>query len=1052
MSTAVEQHDPHPDYGCGVIATTSAEPVLNHSEHDAAKYLTSTPPRIIGELVRLPPRGDQLRTRPVETARPAEENAKPEDGYTPAESRWESVGSSYGARPSLPITTSADLWPRPPWPSPLRTRRYRSKALSGCMNCKLRRIKCDEKRPECTQCTRSKKTCVGYPPPPHCDRPFEEVPVAPRPDEIRPPKEEQPLALPSYVSKEGHGKIMAEKYDFYEDLDIVDPDGHEALHKGLRLRILRSSELAIGMESLQHLPLGPVVEASEPGRWSPYVKNPIRNTESGYSRALENSANMECILQQFDYLRDHGFASDFLSILVARPGAVVEIVPIYRASLVDIIDAIKALKQLMEAPYDHLDSIAKIHFGRLQSILQRALDRISAKLGSAFENRSQLHPEWPSRLATMADCQWLVRILDLALVSYSGSHAIRFDKELITEVLTGVKMSPGIIEVPASDMYCSAQLSLQRLACLDGLLDRQVWVLSSKLDPCEANRALSVLTTISLFADLWGPVYTVRHPDDNAKILQHNAGKGVIRRQDNDKVPAQMARCLLEYDEAVVPCHWESAPKHFLSRCVGGVRRLLKPPKSFLRDGDLLLIGAAEPAPEAKSGLHPNKGCQYTSDAFFADSNDMLGVPGTRPAKWVKDGLEVGAGLELSMLSFSVTGKAKKIPGTTLKQRILTRWTQAPARANPWILNHLLAVEVSQCTGNARRIALRDLLFRDELKEYLDVQMPSWASTDWGTALLQAIQSSDAEELLRFWKTHQYSRENVGQLIASILELLDDTGNDGISFRAALVHQNMEHLIKLPLDKNSWASVLGDSDISATYALVTKVCLSPKYDLNGQNSYTRCSQDDAGSNKAYTCLQTMLVLPNDVKKHIRIRGDREENAYSLTENVLMKASDLRSTAESLLRKVTGFSMYSEAKDSMDRNAVEVTLKSRRCSYGGMSKPRTKVPCQQLGLSAIDATCRISTNEQPTSILLPGSSAQESKRSRMTLQQRQSWAFPTITDSNCPGDRGPPMLPSHPVAHVLNTPTTIEGTRVNLTAWVPAKEVVEIMAGDSSQRH
>ena len=94
MSTAVEQHDPHPDYGCGVIATTSAEPVLNRSEHDAAKYLTSTPPRIIGELVRLPPRGDQLRTRPVETARPAEENAKPEDGYTPVESRWESVGST----------------------------------------------------------------------------------------------------------------------------------------------------------------------------------------------------------------------------------------------------------------------------------------------------------------------------------------------------------------------------------------------------------------------------------------------------------------------------------------------------------------------------------------------------------------------------------------------------------------------------------------------------------------------------------------------------------------------------------------------------------------------------------------------------------------------------------------------------------------------------------------------------------------------------------------------------------------------------------------------
>lgn len=31
--------------------------------------------------------------------------------------------------------------------------------------CRQRRIQCDEKRPACTQCTRSKKTCAGYHPP-----------------------------------------------------------------------------------------------------------------------------------------------------------------------------------------------------------------------------------------------------------------------------------------------------------------------------------------------------------------------------------------------------------------------------------------------------------------------------------------------------------------------------------------------------------------------------------------------------------------------------------------------------------------------------------------------------------------------------------------------------------------------------------------------------------------------------------------------------------------------------------------------------------------------
>jgi len=46
-----------------------------------------------------------------------------------------------------------------------RVRTSKPKVKTGCSNCKKRRIKCDEKRPACTQCVRSKKDCTGYPPP-----------------------------------------------------------------------------------------------------------------------------------------------------------------------------------------------------------------------------------------------------------------------------------------------------------------------------------------------------------------------------------------------------------------------------------------------------------------------------------------------------------------------------------------------------------------------------------------------------------------------------------------------------------------------------------------------------------------------------------------------------------------------------------------------------------------------------------------------------------------------------------------------------------------------
>ncbi|KAK3403589.1 hypothetical protein B0T20DRAFT_450414 [Sordaria brevicollis] len=64
---------------------------------------------------------------------------------------------------------------------PKRARTSKPKVKTGCSNCKLRRIKCDEKRPACSNCVRSRKECTGYPPPPRSARPFEEIRIAPKP-------------------------------------------------------------------------------------------------------------------------------------------------------------------------------------------------------------------------------------------------------------------------------------------------------------------------------------------------------------------------------------------------------------------------------------------------------------------------------------------------------------------------------------------------------------------------------------------------------------------------------------------------------------------------------------------------------------------------------------------------------------------------------------------------------------------------------------------------------------------------------------------------------
>ncbi|KAL9471474.1 hypothetical protein ACSS6W_009415 [Trichoderma asperelloides] len=77
-----------------------------------------------------------------------------------------------------------------------RGRRSNPKVKTGCLNCKQRRIKCDEKRPSCSQCIRSKKECVGYPPPSRTARSAAaDVRIAPKP--LAPPSAGMPRLQPA---------------------------------------------------------------------------------------------------------------------------------------------------------------------------------------------------------------------------------------------------------------------------------------------------------------------------------------------------------------------------------------------------------------------------------------------------------------------------------------------------------------------------------------------------------------------------------------------------------------------------------------------------------------------------------------------------------------------------------------------------------------------------------------------------------------------------------------------------------------------------------------
>ncbi|KAJ5694052.1 hypothetical protein N7536_004464 [Penicillium majusculum] len=53
-----------------------------------------------------------------------------------------------------------------------RRRKWAPKLKSGCMTCKIRRVKCDEEKPQCRRCISTGRKCDGYPHPPFAVKVF----------------------------------------------------------------------------------------------------------------------------------------------------------------------------------------------------------------------------------------------------------------------------------------------------------------------------------------------------------------------------------------------------------------------------------------------------------------------------------------------------------------------------------------------------------------------------------------------------------------------------------------------------------------------------------------------------------------------------------------------------------------------------------------------------------------------------------------------------------------------------------------------------------------
>jgi hypothetical protein len=533
-------------------------------------------------------------------------------------------------------------------------------------------------------------------------------------------------------------------------------------------------------------------------------------------------------------------------------------------------------------------------------------------------------------------------LLDLALLSYTGSHGCRFDNDYLQKDVRN-------FEVGWENTPLKFRCSLTRLACLHEFLDkREVWVF--ELQPSNSrweashNRPMAILTKMEDFADIWGPVYAVPGPENSNAIRQYNVSKGIICRVKGGTQSAL---------RNAIKCHWYTR----MSWVRGLAMKFLPPSEDYyLSPDDLLLINGDWGIMKEKTT------CEYTLNQYEANYGGLLNGLGTGDSTWRWDTRSVSIGFS-KIVGVSVTGIQKRIPDTPLKQKILDKWQNAERR-NPHVLNQSLGVEVSHCTGNARRVAVKTILTLKPMAHALDRQFPGWRAKPWGWLFWTAISGREDSAIEKVWKDFEVYRSQMAQLICFALDLLSPTGVEESKLSVAFLNNGQEASLNLEVKMNTWALLLKDTPLTASFAIVNEKCL-----LCCVPNHSAATCSASGSEMALTTLQSQFAVQSSSHpdwQRVSVKSvDENFRKVDLgsTSVVLLTAETSLKPFASFTRDtvVKGVELKNQALYWGDRMAVYIQASVP--SHGGMSSARTPAT-----LSPVPVRSQSGSETPPTSAL------------------------------------------------------------------------------------
>ena len=488
-------------------------------------------------------------------------------------------------------------------------------------------------------------------------------------------------------------------------------------------------------------------------------------------------------------------------------------------------------------------------------------------------------------------------LLDYATLGYTNAHIGLFDYDILGEYHDAFLISSSSLTRPFETV-----LQRQSLECMKPFLrGRQVWVFRqhrASLDYLYISaRAIDL-------ADTWGPMSKVLL---GQAILEYKAGSGsIIPWRHNERI-----RPKLKDEERL--CHWIP-----LENGLQTIEWFKPNPRLLQHMADLSPEGDAE----SDSGLdndldlelaahdiereqliswieyakkYPFNGterlligaraghrhCLRLEECLCEERDlmnrfrqaDVLSTLGTDKSSFYTDSHATTVGIATHGLTATKGSVRKKDLGFTWKEIFLWQWQNRPEQRDPALLENFFGVAISQCTMNAQRVRLVQLLgtksIENVLEPYLwsddprrkpvETELPHMRRVEKSErkeAFFAAVRSSDAHSLKHLWDTKIEWQEELGKVLSFCLECLCKTGFDSRKeVYSVLWKPSKKNFAKkvtlLPVD-HKWIRVLKESEKTLSMAvLIDKSLRKHKQDP------CRGTWD---ANNKFSVLQTALCI------------------------------------------------------------------------------------------------------------------------------------------------------------------------------------------------